>query len=144
MAVRLLVGDHPPSRVTAYTHELHAELTRSPGRADPRTPGRSRHEPFRVTRRLDALSPLLLEAAASGQMLPEVIIEVDRPDDAAGDRPWFQFVLERVLVVRLVSSWDDEAPLETAVFDYGAVHWRFLGEPADARQWTVHPTAEAS
>lgn len=144
MGLRLRIGEHTPSRCISWTHEVHTDLTRTPGRSDPRTPGRSRHEPFVITRTLDALSPVLAQAAASGEMIPEIILEVHRTGDAGLDEPWFSFRLERAYVVHWVTSLEDGTPLETATFDYGLIAWRFLGPhdpslPAPGAHWDVHP-----
>lgn len=144
MAVRLVVGDHPPRRCTAFTHEVRLDVTRDLTRrtavpADPRTPGRSHHEPVRVTRVVDALSPVLAHAAASGARLESVRIEVTRPSDDGREAPWYTIALDNVLVTALLVSWDDDVPLETITLDYGAITWSFDGDAAASAQWTVHP-----
>lgn len=142
MSIRLRIGDLPATRCVSWTHEIHSDLTRAPNQADPRTPGRSRHDPFVVTRTLDPLSPYLASAASQGSLIPEVRLEIDRTTEQGVDEPWFRFTLRRVYVVHWVTSLEDGAPLETITLDYGEIRWDFLGQPEPhAASWEVHPSA---
>ncbi len=144
MIVQLCIPGHPPARCNGFTHELHVDLTRTPGSSDPRTPGRSRHEPFTVTRPPDRLTPLLAHTAASGTLLDEVAVRLWRPDDHGADRPWLTYRLSRVIVTRVFASADDGPPRETVTFDYGSITWAYeAGDSPTVAGWDVHPLGDS-
>lgn len=82
MPAWLDIPGHAPSECTAYTAHVHTDLTRSPGRGEPRVPGRSRHEDLVITRRLDHLSPHLQRWCAGGERVAEMVLRVERPAPA--------------------------------------------------------------
>ncbi|MCA9570642.1 MAG: type VI secretion system tube protein Hcp [Myxococcales bacterium] len=136
MPITLHVGAHPPATCRSYRHHVHAEVTRAPRRSDPREAGRSRHEHFQLTRDLDHLTPCLLRWCSEGTMLDGLVVEVTRPEDGA----CFRFALERVLVTSVLTSVEDDGPIETVTFDYGAVRWSHQGAPEDTEAaWEVFP-----
>ncbi|MCB9682314.1 MAG: type VI secretion system tube protein Hcp [Alphaproteobacteria bacterium] len=119
------------------------QVTRDAPAADPRVPGRSKHDPVLVTRTIDVLSPRLLGACASGELLPRVDLVLTAPapgaDDARDEVPWFRLELTDVLVTSVLASLEDDGPLETVAFDYGAVRWVHLdGADTHDAHWSVH------
>lgn len=94
MSIELALPGHPPAPCVRYQLHVHAELTRDRRAADPRVPGRSRHEDALVSREPDALSPWLFYCCAAGVRVDEVrvVLRHDPPPDgppaeAAGEAP---------------------------------------------------------
>lgn len=135
----LLVPDFEAVPFRSFRHHVHTEVTRDRRQEDPRTPGRSRHEPFSITRSLDGLTPHLLRWCAEGRVLPELTLSVVRPPlEDVPEQLWFTFTLSRVLVTSVLTSVEDDGPLETITLDYGAIHWAFVGgEPNQRAGWDV-------
>jgi type VI protein secretion system component Hcp len=94
MSIELALPGRPPAPCVRYQLHVHAELTRDRRAADPRVPGRSRHEDALVSREPDALSPWLFYCCAAGVRVDEVrvVLRHDPPPDgppaeAAGEAP---------------------------------------------------------
>lgn len=132
MQIDLWLDEHPPGPCRSWRHHVHADITRTRNSPDPRVPGRSRHEDLLVTRAPDALSPHLLQAAASGRWIGRVTLRARASDDA----PTFSIELTDVLVTSVLCSVEDGVPLETVAFSYGRVAWSWGEDPPTA--WSVY------
>lgn len=133
MHVELDLPDQAPAPCLSWRLHVHSELTRDRTTGQARVPGRSRHEPVRVTRRPDRLSPLLLHAAASGAAWPTVTLRM-----ADDDGPCWLVTLTDVLVISVLSSLEEAGPLETVDLSYGAVTWSWLRDDQPQRSWVVY------
>jgi type VI protein secretion system component Hcp len=140
----LIIDDHPPTTVRSWRHQITQPLTRDPRQADPRVPGRSKHEEISITRVADALSPLLLHACSAGSKIGRARLTVDVApplDEALPHAPGVLLMdLHDVLVTSVLSSPEDGLPLETLTLSYARVRWSWTppDAPAIEQTWQVH------
>lgn len=133
MRVELKLPDHPPVPCLSWRHHVHTELTRDRTTGEPRVPGRSRHEPFRLTRLPDAATPALLHACAAGRRISAVEVAAFGGDP---EEERLRFILSDVLVTSVLCSVEDTGPLETIDLSYGAITWTWSPD-AVTRAWSV-------
>jgi type VI protein secretion system component Hcp len=140
----LSFDDHPPTTVRSWRHQITQPLTRDPRQADPRVPGRSKHEELSVTRVADALTPFLLHACSAGARIGRARLTVDVApplDEALPHAPGVLTLdLRDVLITSVLSSPEDGLPLETITLSYASVRWAWT--PPDGatleHAWQVH------
>jgi type VI protein secretion system component Hcp len=114
----LEVDKHPPGELRSWRHHVLQPLTKDPRRTDPRVPGRSVHEDVVVTRLADHLTPVLLQACASGARFGEVWIRT-----VLEDMPSFDLQMIDVLVTGVLVSLEDGALVETVHLSYRGIRW---------------------
>jgi type VI secretion system Hcp family effector len=153
MPIHLSIPGPPTVPCRRFEHRVHAEITKDRRATDPRVPGRSRHEDLQITREVDALTPFLCGACASGARIEAVQLDIERhlqddapdgPPDAAADRApvladrHLRIRLEDVLVTSALLSQDGGPPLETVSLSYGTIHWEWITETTTRATWAVY------
>ena len=85
--------------------------------------GRRQHASIVVTKQMDTASPLLARAAATGQVFPQVSIEMSTRDGTKS----YSVVLTDVVIsgVRRATTAADESPKESVSFEYGGLQVRY-------------------
>jgi type VI secretion system secreted protein Hcp len=93
------------------------------GRA--RGPGRASFSDMTVVKRVDASSPSLYLASASGRRLPSAVLEVRRPGTGTS---YYTIRMEgvRISSVSVSSSKDSAEPMEEITLSYGKISWEYV------------------
>ena len=100
----------------------------STGTGRARGAGRASFSDMSVVKRVDASSPSLYLASASGKRLPSAVLEVRKP----GTRMSYYTIRMdgvRISSVSVSSSKDSAEPVEEITLSYGKISWEYL--PAD-------------
>ena len=98
--------------------------------------GAAEFSPLTVSKTLDKSTPMLLEACASGRVLPRVEITIQKADGAT-----MTYVLNNATVAAVQHGADDR-PTEEVAFYYEKVTWSY--KPAGRRQKPVEATWDLS
>jgi len=115
-------------QVTQFNHQ--AEQKASPSQVDAGGPAsaKTEHCAIRLTKAVDKTSPILWERLSSGGVIPEVTIEMTRPDKSGATAKIWEVKLDTVLVSRLQldgSDNTDDIPSETVELKYGKIKWTY-------------------
>ncbi len=113
--------------VLGFNHGVHQPVSATASSAGGAAQGRSEHDDFTITKLMDASTPKLLEACASGKHLKEVTLELCR---AGGDKlPYMEIKMEEVMISHVSpsghSKGEDGFPTENVSFNYGKIKWTY-------------------
>jgi len=139
--------------ILAFHHGITQPASHSMKTAGGRSAEEVSHEPFVITKLLDAATPKLYEACCKGTHIPEVVIECWR---SGGDKPvkYMEFKLKEVLISGVISSGDPNGnakfPTESVSLAYGAIEWTYTKQDEKgaakgnvAAKWNVSQGAAA-
>ena len=90
------------------------------------------HSEFSITKLIDAATPKLYEACATGKHIKEVTIELA---SAKGGSPYLQIKLEDVVITSVANSSDPAGPVqvpsETVSLTYSAIEYTYTKHKSD-------------
>jgi type VI secretion system secreted protein Hcp len=102
--------------------------------------GKVTFNPFSITRKIDAASPLLFDMACSGTSFETVYLALRKTVGASGTGGqsnmtagfiFLRFDFKMVGVKTISWSHDDESPKETVTFEYGGLQIRYCTQNPD-------------
>lgn len=107
--------------ILSYNHGI--TQPRDPHSGGGRSAGRSVHEDFSITKRLDEASPKLVLACCNGEHIPKMALELCQ---SGGDRQKFmEYELEDVIVAAVrpvgAANGQEGRPTEEIAFRYGKI-----------------------
>src|SRR3954468_6538946 len=83
--------------------------------------GKASFQDLSITKMVDKASPMLAKACATGQHIPVVTLNVNRPGGPKG-APYMQYKLEQVFVTSVSNGGSgDSKPTENVSFAYGSI-----------------------
>ena len=127
--------------VLHFDHELRIPIDNDTGELT----GTRKHEPFVITKAVDAATPYLYKACANGQTLKQLELKWYRIDDTGTEKEYFCQKLEDVKITSIaptmhnVKDLDKERypHLETVSLRYKKITWTYLdGNIEFADSWT--------
>jgi len=138
--------------ILGFSHGIAQPASHSMKTAGGRSAEEVSHDPFVITKLLDAATPKLYEACCKGTHIPEVTIECWR---SGGDPvKYMEFKLKEVLISSVMSSGDPSGsakfPTESVSLAYGAIEWTYTKQDEKgaakgkvAAKWNVSQGAAA-
>lgn len=85
-----------------------------------------------ITKRVDVLSPTLLQYCAAGTPFARVDLLLVKSSGAGPAAALFlQYTLKLAAIRTITTAHDDESPIETVVFDYGDLQIRYAQQNPD-------------
>ncbi len=124
-----------------FDHELRIPTDNDTGELT----GTRKHEPFVITKAVDAATPYLYKACSNGQTLKQLELKWYRIDDTGTEREYFRHTLEDVKITSItptmhnVKDLDKERypHLETVCMRYKRITWTYLdGNIEFSDSWT--------
>lgn len=124
-----------------FDHELRIPTDNDTGELT----GTRKHEPFIITKAVDAATPYLYKACSNGQTLKQLELKWYRIDDTGTEREYFRHTLEGVKVTSIsptmhnVKDLDKERypHLEKVNLRYKRITWTYLdGNIEFSDSWT--------
>ncbi|SFC95748.1 Hcp family type VI secretion system effector [Pseudoalteromonas denitrificans] len=124
-----------------FDHELRIPTDNDTGELT----GTRKHEPFVITKSVDASTPYLYKACSNGQTLKQLELKWYRIDDTGTEKEYFSHKLEGVKIVSIsptmhnVKDLDKERypHLETVCMRYQRITWTYLdGNIEFSDSWT--------
>ncbi|MEJ6476288.1 Hcp family type VI secretion system effector [Pseudoalteromonas piscicida] len=124
-----------------FDHELRIPTDNDTGELT----GTRKHEPFVITKAVDAATPYLYKACSNGQTLKQLELKWYRIDDTGTEREYFRHTLEDVKITSIsptmhnVKDLDKERypHLETVHMRYKRITWTYLdGNIEFSDSWT--------
>ena len=113
-----------------FDHELRIPTDNDTGELT----GTRKHEPFVITKAVDAATPYMYKACSNGQTLKQLELKWYRIDDTGTEREYFRHTLEDVKITSItptmhnVKDLDKERypHLETVHMRYKRITWTYL------------------
>ncbi|MFC3032155.1 Hcp family type VI secretion system effector [Pseudoalteromonas fenneropenaei] len=124
-----------------FDHELRIPTDNDTGELT----GTRKHEPFVITKAVDAATPYMYKACSNGQTLKTLELKWYRIDDTGTEREYFRHTLEDVKITSIsptmhnVKDLDKERypHLETVHMRYKRITWTYLdGNIEFSDSWT--------
>ncbi|ASD66984.1 MULTISPECIES: Hcp family type VI secretion system effector [Pseudoalteromonas] len=124
-----------------FDHELRIPTDNDTGELT----GTRKHEPFVITKAVDAATPYMYKACSNGQTLKQLELKWYRIDDTGTEREYFRHTLEDVKITSItptmhnVKDLDKERypHLETVHMRYKRITWTYLdGNIEFSDSWT--------
>ncbi|MAI90144.1 type VI secretion system tube protein Hcp [Ponticaulis sp.] len=84
-----------------------------------------------ISKQIDASSPLLMRAVASGQTFHEAVIEIVQPGDGG---PYISYTLHNVMISAIDYSIEGSTTFETIQLNFESISWAFLGTDTQRRR----------
>ncbi len=116
--------------ITSWSHSF--EQPTNPARSQSGgTIERCNHNPFSVTRKMDAASVHMMSACWGGMVFPSLIFEAYRAqsqDPGSGNEPvkYIQVEMKHVIVASYeISGGEGDIPEETITFNYGYIRYQY-------------------
>jgi type VI secretion system secreted protein Hcp len=110
--------------VLAFNQSLSQPEVAAANPGGGRATGRVEHQDITITKHLDAASPKLYEACASGKHIKEVTIDMMR---AGGDKPVKYMVvkMEDVVISHVATSGSGDSPTESISLNFRKIEWTY-------------------
>ena len=100
--------------------------------------GKANFQDISITKLVDKASPVLFKYCATGQHIPSVTLNVNRPGGPKG-APYMQYKLEEVFVTSVShGSSGDNKPTENVTFNYGSIKQTYTNAEGSETSYTFN------
>lgn len=109
----------------SFSHGVSQPLSMGGPSDKPRSPGRSVHQDFTVTKYVDQVSPMFNLYCSAGNVIPKAVISLFQ---STGDKPnkFITYTLDNVIITSVsVGGGSGDLPVETLTLNYAKISWAF-------------------